>query len=128
MTAIWKELRYLLQTAALPVTGQMRVLADDCSRLQLLAGALSDWRRELPADLAAVLTPDQDRALQRLEEHLAHACRNPDSSPWNEINVRQSERWRHARRLARAALLSFGWRLELPAPEFSFSLLAVDYV
>lgn len=124
MNAIWEELRNLLLTVALPVTGQMHVLEDDCCRLQLLAGALSAWRRDLPIELAATLTPPQERVLVQLEHHLAQACRRSPSPLWSEMTMRQSARWRQARRLAREALLSFGWLLELPAPEFGHSLFA----
>lgn len=111
----WKELRTLLQIVALPVTGQMRLVSNDCCRLELLARKLRSWRRELPAELAATLTPEQEDVLAQLERQLARTCREPVSPRWTERAMRRSAGVREARRLARAALLRFGWWLELPA-------------
>ena len=123
MEAEMEQLRHLLQLIALPVTGQVRLVADDCCRLELLARGLSAWRRGLRARPAVTLTTDQERILAQLDHHLAQVCLEPSSPLWRDLVMRQSEGWRQARCLARQALVHFGWLLEVPplesAREFS---------
>lgn len=124
MDAKWEQLRNLLQLVALPVTGQLRFLADDCCRMEYLARALRAWRRELPVELAATLNPGQEHVLAQLERQLVNACRERTSPLWTDRAMRQSEGCRQARRLAREALLKFGWFLEVPPRESLYSLPA----
>ena len=124
MDAKWEQLRNLLQLVALPVTGQVHFLADDCCRMEFLARALRAWRRELPVELATTLNLNQERVLAQLERHLADACRERTSPFWTDRAMRQSQGCRQARRMAREALLKFGWVLEVPPQEALYSLPA----
>jgi len=70
----WEDLRKLLHLVALPVTGHVRLVGQDCCRLELLARALSNWQLKLPAELQARLTPHQVQILAQLERQLARTC------------------------------------------------------
>jgi hypothetical protein len=78
---------------------------------------LGAWRDELSPELAATLTTEQKGVLAQLEQQLANACRESVSNRWTERAMRQSDGVRQARWLARAALVRFGWCLELPAQD-----------
>lgn len=116
-----QQLKYALQMLALPVTGQVRLIADDCTRVELLAAAFNASYRAVRAEPEAPLTLEQTAAMARIDRRLRQISRE---SPWTicrEAALRKSAEWRSVKQLAREALVSFHWPLEVPPPEAMFA-------
>jgi hypothetical protein len=109
-----QQLRTALQALALPVTGQVRIAPDDCTRINALAGAFSTACPPICADTDAPLAAVQRAALARLEEQLARVCGEVTSPLCSELALRRSRAWRQVRLMAREALVRFQWPLEPP--------------
>ena len=110
-----QELKSVLQLLSLPVTGQVRLVEDDCTRIARLTGAFSAARHAVQAEADDVLTPAQVRLLADLDGLLAEVHRRTPARLCSELALRRSDDWRQVRYLSRAALLGFGWPLELPS-------------
>ena len=105
------ELKNALQILALPVTGQVYLVREDCTRVEVLAEAFNDAKRKIRYEDERSLTPGQAAALARLEERLMQMRQVPICS---ELSMRQSAEWRQIRTTARETLARFDWPLEIP--------------
>lgn len=108
-------MKHILQMLALPVIGQVRLIADDYRRVALLSAEFNACHQALCADVGHRLTPQQANALTRLDNRLLQLCRQSPAPLCSEVSLRKSPEWREVRMTARAALVRFGWRLEVPA-------------
>jgi hypothetical protein len=107
------ELKWILQTLSLPVSGQIHLIEDDCSRIERLAGAFAAAHGAVHSNTSGALTPRQASVLAQLDRRLA--------------GVRQqSNDWREVRRMAREALLRFYWTLDLPPRDLSESSYSLN--
>lgn len=109
-----QELKSVLQMLGLPVSGQVWLVEDDCTRIAVLTGAFTAASYAAHAEAGEVLTPEQVKLLADLDRLLAEVCRRSSARPCSELALRRSADWRQVRYLARLALLRFGWTLELP--------------
>lgn len=110
-----QELKSVLQTLGLPVTGQVRLVEDDYTRIAILTDAFSAAHHAVRAEAGDDLAPEQVRLLADLDRLLVEVHRqSPTPRLCSELALRQSADWRQVRYLARATLLRFGWPLELP--------------
>ena len=116
-----QQLKYALQMLALPVTGQVHLIADDCTRVELLAEAFSASYHAVCAEPEAPLTPEQTVAIARLDSQLRQLSRELPWTICREAAMRKSAEWRSVRQLAREALVTFHWPLEVPSPEAIFA-------
>lgn len=115
-----QQLKLVLQTLALPVIGQVRLVEEDCLRVDLLAetfNAAHDAVRRVPERL----TPAQVTALTRLDNQLAWLRREASPPLCSELAMRESRDWRQVRAMAREALVRFNWTLAIPPQEVSAS-------
>ena len=107
-------LKTTLQTLALPVSGQIRLVASDGTPVEALAAAFSATHQSIHMTACTKLTPQQARALARLDDQLAGVCRESAPPLASELAMRRSSEWRHVRTMAREALVHFRWPLEVP--------------
>lgn len=107
-------LKMILQTLALPVTGQVRLVADDGAPVEVLAAAFSATHQSVHTTAGTKLTSQQAHALARLEDQLANVCRESAPPLALELAMRRSSEWRQVRTMAREALVHFQWPLEVP--------------
>lgn len=122
-----QQLRTVLQALALPVSGQVRLAPDDCTRISVLIGAFNSACLPVCSDTDAPLAAAKRAALAQLEEHLARVCGEVTSPLCSELALRRSRAWRQVRLMARETLLQFQWPLEPPpmdAPGHNCLLLA----
>jgi hypothetical protein len=63
------------------------------------------------------LSQDQIDKLTTLNDYLADLSSQSHSSFWTEEALFDDLRWEHVRHLAKIALASFGWPVEVPPPE-----------
>lgn len=112
-----QELKTVLQTLGLPVTGQVRLLEDDCTRIAILAKAFASARRAVQAEAGDGLTIEQVALLAELDRRLDEVCRQACVPLSSELALRQSADWQQVRGTAREALRRFGWTQELPPHE-----------
>lgn len=110
-----QELKVVLQTLGLPVSGQVRMMADDCTRVAILSGAYAAASRTVRRDAGGSLTAQQRSLLAELDGRLDALSQQSCSRLGSELGLRQSAGWRQVRSTAREALLQFGWTLEIPA-------------
>lgn len=110
-----QELKAVLQTLGLPVTGQVRLVAGDCTRIAVLTGAFASVHRSIQAEAVGALTPEQAALLTDLDRRLKNVRLQTSRPLCSELALRQSAAWRQVRGTAREALLQFGWKLEIPA-------------
>lgn len=115
MNSRLQHLKYILQVLALPVIGQVRLIDDDDSRVEILAGAFNAGHYAVRAEVDEVLTTEQVKALVRLENRLVLLCHESSSPLCSELAMRKSSEWRQVRTMAREALIRFRWSLELPS-------------
>jgi hypothetical protein len=106
-----QELKYVLQILALPVSGQVHLLKQDCTRVDDLAGAFNATHHAIRAEGDQLLTSPQADTLARLDNTLAQVREQPICS---ELSMRESPEWRQIRTMARESLVRFGWPLEVP--------------
>lgn len=121
MICIMQQLKYALQMLALPVTGQVHLIVDDCARVELLAEAFNTSYQAVRAEPEAPLTPEQTAAMARLESRLRQIGRELPWTICREAAMRKSAEWRSVKRLAREALIAFHWPLAVPSPEAMFA-------
>lgn len=112
-----EELKYVLQTLGLPVTGQLRLVADDCSRIGLLTGAFAAAQHAVRVQEDDSLTPSQASALTDLGARLVEVQQQTRSPLCSELALRESADWQQVRTMARRALVRFSWTLEVPPDE-----------
>jgi hypothetical protein len=110
-----QELKVVLQTLGLPVSGQVRLMADDCTRVAILSGAFASASRTVRGEAGSSLTAQQRLLLAELDRRLEALCQQSCAPLGSELDLRQSASWRRVRRTAREALCQFGWTLEIPA-------------
>lgn len=72
-------MKYILQMLALPVIGQVRLIADDYTRVALLSAEFNACYHALRADAGRRLTPRQVNTLIRLDNRLRQLCRQSPS-------------------------------------------------
>ena len=112
-----QELKFVLQTLDLPITGQVRLIEDDCSRIEILAGAFAAAHHAVHAETGGALTPEQATTLAELDNRLARVRQQSQAPLCSELAMRQSADWRQVRKIARQALVRFSWTLEVPPRE-----------
>jgi hypothetical protein len=110
-----QELKNVLQALALPVTGQVRLVVDDCARVERLARAFKAAHHAVRDEGAIALTPERDGALLLLDERLAQVSEQTPAPLCSELSMRQSPEWRQIRRMARETLVQFDWPLQVPS-------------
>lgn len=120
------ELKWILQTLGLPVSGQVHLFEDDCSRIERLAGAFAAAHGAVHSSMSGALTPGQTNVLVRLDRRLADVTQQGDSFVCTELAMRRSDDWRDVRRTAREALLRFDWTLDLPPRDLSESSYSLN--
>ena len=108
------ELKNVLQILALPVTGQVYLLKEDCTRVEVLANTFDDTNRKIRNEDGSSLTPGRAAALARLEERLAQVRQRSPMPICSELSMRQSAGWRQVQATARETLTRFDWPLEIP--------------
>lgn len=109
-----QQLKYALQTLALPVTAQLQLHACDGCRVEELALSFDRWQRKAQSGLNGGLTCEQMEALNRLDQKLLKLSGSRFKPSWSELSLRQSADWREVRMMAREALLTFNWPLDVP--------------
>lgn len=109
-----QELKSVLQMLGLPVSGQVWLVEDDCTRIAVLTGAFTAASYAAHVEAGNALTPEQVKLLADLDRLLVELYRRSPTALCSELALRRSADWRQVRCLARAALLRFGWTLELP--------------
>lgn len=110
-----QQLKAVLQILALPVLGQVRLVEDDCDRVDLLAAAFNTAHLSLRDGGDLPFTREQVAALTRLDDQLAR-LRDESSSPLcSELALRTSHDWRQIRLAARVALARFNWKIAIPS-------------
>jgi hypothetical protein len=107
-----QQLKIILQMLALPVTGQVRLVPDDCARVEALAQAFIAAHHAVDVD--SELMPEQARTLARLDNQLVRLRHESTPPLCSELALRQSGDWRQVRTMAREALVRLRWPLELP--------------
>jgi hypothetical protein len=120
------ELKWILQTLSLPVSGQIHLIEDDCSRIERLAGAFAAAHGAVHSNTSGALTPRQASVLAQLDRRLAGVRQQSNSPLCTELAMRQSDDWREVRRMAREALLRFYWTLDLPPRDLSESSYSLN--
>ncbi|GJM40103.1 MAG: hypothetical protein DHS20C20_03850 [Ardenticatenaceae bacterium] len=110
------ELQTVLQALALPVTGQLRLYPHEACKVSKLIQAFEQSEPKFLATWEICLNEAQRAVLGSLRQDLMHICLEPDHV-CTDVALRQSEKWRRVRLLARSALVTFGWPLSLP-PQF----------
>ncbi len=108
------QLKYSLQLLALPVTAQVYLGDGGGGKMEPIARAFDDLHRAICAELRQQLTPEQASLLARIEGILVWQHREASGSVWSDAALRRSGEWRQLRKLAREALVEFGWTLDLP--------------
>ncbi len=111
-----QQLKYALQTLALPVTAQLHLHASDGCRVEELALSFDRWQRRAQSELNDELTCDQMEALNRLDQKLLKLSGSRFKPTWSELSLRSSREWREVRNMAREALATFNWPLDVPPP------------
>lgn len=106
-----QELQEALQILALPVTFQMRLDVGGACRVRALSRPYVSWSRVGDRPKHLQLTHEQAGALSALDIVLGQLRSLPDCT---DVTLRRYEEWQQVRRLARAALLAFGWGLNVP--------------
>ena len=109
-----QELKYSLQTLALPVTAQLRLHQEHDCRVAELAHAFRHWRQTAGKELKERLTAEQAQVLARLDGELLALSDCPEEPEWSDLALRRCVGWRRIRCLAREALIRFNWPLDLP--------------
>lgn len=109
-----QELNSVLQILALPVTGQVGLIQDDCSRVERLVGSFSVAHHAIRSGSDIPITAGRARALAQLDERLARLSGPSAPSLCSEFSLRQNIEWQQIRRMARESLVRFGWTLEVP--------------
>lgn len=112
-----QQLKYILQMLALPIIGQVRLIEDDGSRVEILAVTFNASHHAVRAEVDEALTLEQAKTLARLENRLDRLCHEASLSLCSELAMRKSSDWRQVRTMAREALVRFSWTLELPPRE-----------
>lgn len=112
-----QQLKYSLQLLALPVTAQIHLGDTGCLKVAFVAQAFESLHQEICAELVQQLTSEQAAVLARMEKILAWLRLGTDSWLWSDAALRKSAEWRQLRRLAREALVAFGWAMDLPPPD-----------
>ena len=113
----FQDLKYVLQTLGLPVIGQVRLVEEDCSRIDVLSGAFASAHRAVQVEAGEALTAEQIALLAQLDQRLARVQQQTQAPLCSELAMRQSADWRQVRNMAREALVRFHWTLELPPEE-----------
>ncbi|MDT8306775.1 MAG: hypothetical protein RRC07_12635 [Anaerolineae bacterium] len=113
----FQELKFVLQTLGLPVSGQLHLVEDDCTRIAILTGAFAAAQRAVRLEASEALTPEQTSALRELGARLAEVQQQTRAPLCSELAMRQSADWQQVRTMARKALVQFQWTLELPPHE-----------
>lgn len=113
------ELKNVLQLLALPVTGQVRLVRDDCTRVDQLARAFAHAHDAVRAGGDLPLTRERAGALAQLDDQLARLSGPAAQDICSELALRRSMEWRQVRTLARESLVRFDWPLEVPLPALS---------
>ena len=113
-----------------------RIVERLCSSLQLLAAPAPAQLSHFPAGwvvltdemvldfdhwtqcLFTCWTPSHEQLVQlsRLDDVLREMSDSPDSAVWTNEALSSDPRWEQVRMLAQAALVSFGWPIEVPPP------------
>lgn len=108
-----EQLKYALQALALPMTGQLRLFPNRTERMDRLSTEYERWQQLVLYEQADALTRSQRTVLTSLAERLMqlqdHCCLSG-----SEVSWRRCPEWRQVRSLARQALLTFNWPLDLP--------------
>lgn len=109
-----QQLKGALQMLALPIKAQVHLDNNEVGRVERLQKLFQDRHCFIRIEMEHQLTPEQKRALARLDGLLF--CLNPEMNwlVWSEEKLRRNATWRQVRICARQALIQFGWPLELP--------------
>jgi hypothetical protein len=112
-----QQLEAVLQMLALPVTGQVRLVPDDCNRVAALTEAFHAMHRAVLSSRGGELLPEQAHALIRLDARLDRLRLESSPPLCSELGLRASSDWRQVRVTAREALIAFRWTLALPSQD-----------
>jgi hypothetical protein len=113
------QLKHAIQILALPVSGQVSLFPDDCTRIEILTRLFDASHEALRADVTESMSTAQLIALIRLGNQLAYLRQSTLSPLCSELSMRQSSEWRQLRTMARQALVSFRWALEIPGRDLT---------
>lgn len=108
------ELKRVLQLLALPVTGQVHLVTDDCTRVDQLARAFGRAHDAVRANSDRPLPRERAGALAQLDDHLRQLSGPSAQEICSELSLRRSIEWRQVRTMARESLVRFDWPLEVP--------------
>ena len=108
-----QQLKYSLQTLALPVTAQLRLHRSKQCRVAELAQAFEHWQQQASGDLKG-LSVEQTAVLNQLGQELMALCCSGKEPKWSDSGLRHSRAWQHVRQTAREALLLLDWPLDIP--------------
>lgn len=116
MNSKQNQLRAVLQSLALPVTGQLRLYPNEACKVSKLIQEFEQIEPQFLATREAGLSEAQRAVLGSLRHDLLQICVEADHS-CTDVALRQNEKWQRVRLLARSALVTLGWPLALP-PQF----------
>ncbi len=122
------------------------VLKHLCGSLQLLASPVQAQLSHFPAGWVVLTdemvldfdqwiqcvstywkpSKEQMAKLTTLDEFLSEMSGSPSSDLWTDEALSSDPRWEEVRTLAKAALVSFGWPIEIPPPAREENGMLVD--
>lgn len=105
-----------LRALAAPAEEQLARFPDFVVKADELALDFDDALR-LVMDCPQIrLEPEQEHALERLDDTLERMSGEANAPLWTEGALRERDEWARVRRLARAALAALGHPADLPPP------------
>lgn len=107
-----QQLKYSVQTLALPVTAQLRLHQSHTCRVAELANIFAYWQKRVLQENK--LTNEQTAVLDRLAQQLTELCCSEKEPKWADTSLRRSRPWQQVRHTAREVLLLFDWPLDVP--------------
>src|SRR5215469_7153105 len=106
--AIFEHLEHSIQVLARPAEIQFGMLPRFVCRADELALDFDLWREIVLHKFRSELSTDQTSCLEDIDRSLSELT-HMGPGHWTEDAVRESEEWKRVRKLATAALASFGW-------------------
>ena len=113
MSRSLQQLKYSIQTLALPVTAQLRLHRSKQCRVAELAQAFDHWQKQANDEMSG-LTQAQTAVLNQLDQELMRMVESGREPKWSDSGLRHSRAWQQVRHIAREALLLFDWPLDVP--------------
>lgn len=83
-----QQMKVILQLLALPVIGQVRLVDDDCTRVEILAEAFDATHHAVRTQLDGELMAEQARTLAELDDQLARLRRESSPQLCSELAMR----------------------------------------